>query len=219
MPAQQKNPDVDKYISGFPKPAQKAMEQLRKIIRAAAPEAEEVISYQMPAYRYHGMLVYFAGYDAHVGFYPTPSAIAAFKKELSAYKSAKGSVQFPLDQPLPAALVKTMVEFRVQENEAKAGAKKQSKTCPRGHKYEKTTDCPTCPECEKERKPEAGLLAKLSAPARRALANIGVSNAKTLSKFSEKEILALHGMGKASLPVLNEALSAEGLQFEKEKKG
>jgi uncharacterized protein YdhG (YjbR/CyaY superfamily) len=111
--------NTDEYISQFPVKQQKALEEIRKAIKAAAPKAEEVISYSMPAYKLNGMLVYFAGYENHIGFYPTPSGIEAFKKELAVYKSAKGSVQFPIDQPLPLALIKKMVQFRIKENKEK----------------------------------------------------------------------------------------------------
>jgi uncharacterized protein YdhG (YjbR/CyaY superfamily) len=115
--------DIDKYIAGFPKDTQKFLEQLRATIKKAAPGAEEVVSYQMPAYKYHGMLVYFAGYENHIGFYPTPSGIEAFKKELSVFKGAKGSVQFPLDKPLPLELISKIVAFRMKENSEKAEIK------------------------------------------------------------------------------------------------
>lgn len=116
---------VDGYIAGFPPKTKVLLEKLRAAIQKAAPKAEEVISYQMPAYKLDGMLVYFAGYDKHIGFYPMPSAIAAFQKEIAGYKQAKGSVQFPLDKPLPLALVTKMVKFRVKENLEKAKAKKK----------------------------------------------------------------------------------------------
>jgi uncharacterized protein YdhG (YjbR/CyaY superfamily) len=116
---------VDGYIAVFPKETQALLQQLRKTIKAAATEAEEVISYGMPGYRYHGMLVYFAGYKNHIGFYGTPTAHESFKKALSIYKSGKGSVQFPLDKPLPLALVTKIVKFRVKANEEKMAAKKK----------------------------------------------------------------------------------------------
>jgi len=119
--------DIDKYIAGFPKDTQKLLEQLRATIMKAAPKAEEVISYQMPAYKYHGMLVYFAAYENHIGFYPTPSGIEYFKKELSVFKNAKGSVQFPLDKPLPIQLITKIVAFRVKENLEKAEMKMKKK--------------------------------------------------------------------------------------------
>jgi uncharacterized protein YdhG (YjbR/CyaY superfamily) len=115
--------NTDEYIKQFPEKQQAALEQIRKAIKAAAPVAEEVISYNMPAYRQNGMLVYFAGYENHIGFYPTPSGITAFKKELAVYKGAKGSVQFPLDKPLPTGLIKKIVQFRVKENAEKAKVK------------------------------------------------------------------------------------------------
>jgi uncharacterized protein YdhG (YjbR/CyaY superfamily) len=119
--------NVDQYIAGFPIDTRMLLEQIRAIILQAAPEAEEVISYQMHAYRYHGILVYFAGYAKHIGFYPGPGGIAHFKEEISGYKNAKGSVQFPLDRPLPVRLIANMVAFRMEENRAKEAAKAKKK--------------------------------------------------------------------------------------------
>jgi len=116
--------NVDAYIKQFPKDVQATLQELRNTIKTAAPKAEEIISYKMPAYKYHGMLVYFAGYKNHIGFYAAPTGHDAFKKELSIYKSGKGSVQFPLDKSLPLRLVSQIVKFRVLQNEAKAAAKK-----------------------------------------------------------------------------------------------
>jgi len=116
---------VSAYIASFPTATQKIMEQLRTTILQAAPDAEETISYQMPAYIYLGMLVYFAAYKNHIGFYPTPSAITVFKDKLASFKGAKGSVQFPLDQPLPHELIAEIVQFRVQENLARAATQKK----------------------------------------------------------------------------------------------
>lgn len=116
--------DIDSYIATFPEDVQALLEQVRTAIKTSAPKAEEVISYNMPAFKLHGMLVYFAGYKQHIGFYPTASGIAAFKDELSKYKNAKGSVQFPLDKPMPITLIKKMVKFRVKENTEKAALKK-----------------------------------------------------------------------------------------------
>lgn len=107
---------VDEYIAGFPKDTQKLLKQLRSTIRRAAPQAEEVISYQMPAYNFYGRLVYFAAYEKHIGFYPMPSAIEKFKKQLADYNTSKGTVQFPLDEPLPLALITKITAFRVNEN-------------------------------------------------------------------------------------------------------
>lgn len=116
--------DVDAYISTFPKPVQETLETLRTVIRKAAPKAEEVISYQMPAYKQDGMLVYFAAYKQHIGFYPTASPIEVFKKDLNAYKTSKGAIQFPLNKALPKALISKMVKYKVEENKEKAKEKK-----------------------------------------------------------------------------------------------
>jgi uncharacterized protein YdhG (YjbR/CyaY superfamily) len=110
---------IDEYIKTFPVDIQSILEKMRQTIRKAAPEAAEVISYQMPAFKQNGVLVYFAAHKNHIGFYPASSGIAAFKKELSPYKGSKGAVQFPLGQPIPFDLVEKIVKFRLKENLAK----------------------------------------------------------------------------------------------------
>ena len=119
---------TDAYIATFPEDTQRVLQEIRTVIRKAAPEAEEVISYGMPAYKLNGMLVFFAAHDKHIGFYPTPSGIEKFKKELSVYKGAKGSVQFPLNEPLPVELIARIVKFRVKENLEKSGLKSKQKS-------------------------------------------------------------------------------------------
>jgi uncharacterized protein YdhG (YjbR/CyaY superfamily) len=115
---------VDDYIAGFEPAIQQRLAQLRQTIKKAAPDAEELIAYMMPAYKLNGPLVYFAGYKNHIGFYATPNGHEAFKKELSVYKQGKGSVQFPLDEPLPLSLVTKIVKFRVKQNREKEKLKK-----------------------------------------------------------------------------------------------
>ena len=107
---------IDAYIQMFPGNVQALLESLRRAIREAAPEAEETISYQIPTFKQNGILVHFAAFKNHIGFYPTPSGIEAFREELSAYESSKGSVKFLMDQELPLDLVSRIVRFRVQEN-------------------------------------------------------------------------------------------------------
>lgn len=117
---------IDDYIATFPEDIQPILKTLRATIKAAAPEATEKFSYQLPTFFLNGNLVHFAAFKNHIGFYPTPSGIEAFKEELSVYKGAKGSVQFPIDEPLPLELVSRIVQFRVAENVAKGkkGGKK-----------------------------------------------------------------------------------------------
>ncbi len=113
---------IDEYIKTFPEDAQAILQKMRQTIRKAAPLAEEAISYQMPTFKLNGRnLVHFAGYKHHVGFYPVPSGIDAFEKELAPYKQGKGSVQFPLDRPVPYDLVRRIVIFRMKENLARKG--------------------------------------------------------------------------------------------------
>jgi len=120
---------IDEYIGTFPADIQTILQELRATIKAAAPEAEEKISYQMPTFYLKGNLVHFAAYKSHIGFYPAPRGIEAFQEELSAYKGSKGTVQFPIGEPLPLELISRIVRFRVEENlkiaEEKARKKKQ----------------------------------------------------------------------------------------------
>jgi len=119
---------VDEYIAACPKDIQVMLKELRATIKAAAPDAEEKISYQIPTFYLKGNLVHFGAFKDHIGFFPTPSGIEAFKTELSVYKGAKGTVQFPIDRPLPLKLVDKIVKFRVAENlkraELKSGSRK-----------------------------------------------------------------------------------------------
>ena len=119
--------DIDKYIAGFPKGTQKLLEQLRATIIKVAPDGEEVISYKMPAYKLNGMLVWYAAYKRHIGFYPTPTPIKFFKDELTDYKTLKGAIQFPIDKPLPHKLITKIVKFRVKENLSKSKTKTKKK--------------------------------------------------------------------------------------------
>lgn len=119
---------IDEYIAAFPQEVQEILEKVRATIHEAAPEAEEIISYQIPTFYLKGNLVHFSAYKNHLGFYPGPSGIEAFKRKLVSYKSAKGSVQFSLKMPIPYELISQMVAFRVKENlewaEAKAKKRK-----------------------------------------------------------------------------------------------
>jgi uncharacterized protein YdhG (YjbR/CyaY superfamily) len=116
--------NVNQYISFFPPETQLLLQQLRIAIRQAAPDAEEVISYQMPAYKYHGMLVYFAANKNHIGFYPTSTPVIAFKKELAGFECSKGAIRLPFDQPLPLGLIREIVRFKIEENLEKLRMKK-----------------------------------------------------------------------------------------------
>ena len=118
---------IDNYIKTFPVDVQLKLEEIRTIIKQAAPDASEIISYKMPAYKQHEILVYFAGYKSHIGFYPTANGIATFIDEIKKYKYAKGSVQFPLNKELPKDLITKIVKFRIQESILKLENKKTKK--------------------------------------------------------------------------------------------
>jgi len=131
--------DIDTYIANYPNNVQVLLRRIRATIKKAAPKAQEAISYGIPTYKLNGNLVHFGAFKDHVSFFPTSSGTAAFKKEISKYKVSKGTIQFPLDKPLPLDLIKKIVAFRVKESNLKAW-----KTCSRGHKYRGNTVCPMC---------------------------------------------------------------------------
>ena len=173
---------VGAYIENFPAGVQRILNSVRQTIKKAAPAAEESISYGMPAFKHNGKpMVYFAGYEKHIGLYATPAGNSAFEKELSKYKQGKGSVQFPIDQPIPLDLIRDIALFKYKQL---GGDKKDFRQ-------------------------------GLSAPAKRALENAGIKTPKQLSNYSQKETLALHGIGKTAIPVLEEALKKEKLKFKK----
>ncbi len=118
---------IDEYIAGFPPDVQEILQKVRATIKKAAPGAEETIKYRMPTFMLKGNLVYFAAFKDHIGFYPVPSGIEAFKKELAVYKQGRGSIQFPLDKPIPYGLITKIVKFRVKENLKKTEAKGKKK--------------------------------------------------------------------------------------------
>lgn len=116
---------MDEFIANSPKEAQAPLRKIRALIRKAAPGAEETINYGIPTFKLNGNLVHFAGFKSHIGFYPAPAGIEKFKRELSAYETAKGSVKFPLDAPIPYDLIERIVRFRVKENLEKGKAAKK----------------------------------------------------------------------------------------------
>ncbi len=118
---------VDEYIALAEPKVKKALKDIRKTIKETAPKAEEVISYQIPGYKYHGMLVFFARWKNHISLYPAPWGAEALKKEMSAFEGSKGTIKFPLDKPMPLALIKKMVRYRMKENEARAALKQSIK--------------------------------------------------------------------------------------------
>ncbi|MGV3656777.1 MAG: DUF1801 domain-containing protein [Chitinophagaceae bacterium] len=194
--------NTDDYIASFSKEIQDVLTQVRQTIQRAAPEATEAISYGIPTFVLHGNLVHFAAFKNHIGFYSLPSGTAAFQKELVAYKSGRGSVQFPLNEPMPLALITEIVKFRVAENKAKANGAVQTKK----------SNSNSNPEVANQKNGKS-FLENISAPARRALEAAGITTLQKLSTYNERELLALHGVGKTTIPKLEQALSANGLQL------
>lgn len=126
---------IDDYIDAFPDDVQAKLHRIRNTIRKAAPAAREGISYGIPTFKFHGNLVHFAGYDNHIGFYPAASGINAFKKELTGYATSKGTVRLPLDEPLPLALIRKIVKFRMKDNLERG--KRRLARSPKGHRAPK----------------------------------------------------------------------------------
>jgi uncharacterized protein YdhG (YjbR/CyaY superfamily) len=124
MEAANKFKTVDEYLSSFPADTGSVLRKMRTTIKEVVPDAEELISYNMPAFKLHGVLVWYAAYKNHIGLYPTSSAIKTFAQELSMYKTSKGAIQFPIDEPIPTNLVKKIVKFRVKQDSEKAMVKK-----------------------------------------------------------------------------------------------
>ncbi len=118
---------IDEYIAGFPRDVQAILQQIRATIREEAPEAREAIKYQMPTFVLNGNLVHFAAFKKHIGFYPTPTGTEHFQKEIAGYKAGKGSIQFPLSEPIPFELIREIVKFRVRESREEAEAKRKKK--------------------------------------------------------------------------------------------
>ena len=204
---------IDQYIKGSPREVQPLLKQVCATIQKAAPDAVEAMKYGMPTFVYCGNLVHVAAWKNHIGLYPAPSAIKFFSKELAIYQTSKGAIQFPIDKPMPLRLITQIVKYRVNENLDQALMKKKLKTCAIGHHFVKSSDSPSCPICAREGKASPGFLTTLSAPAMRALENAGITTLKKLSRYTEKDILELHGMGPGSMPKLRAALQAEGLSF------
>ncbi len=119
--------NIDEYIASFPRDVQAVLNEIRNTIRKAAPDADEALKYRIPTFVLHENLVHFAAFKNHIGFYPTPSGVEAFKQELSRYEGAKGSVQFPIDKPMPLKLIDRIVKFRAKEARGKSAAKKKAK--------------------------------------------------------------------------------------------
>jgi len=191
--------NIDDYISSFTKEIRDVLTEVRATIKKAAPEAMETISYGIPTFVLHGPLVHFAAFKNHIGFYATPTGNEAFEKKLAGYKMGRGSVQFPLNQTMPFALISEIVKYRLEENKAKA----KEKAAPKSSKK----------ESGKKENNSPGFMQKLSAPAQRALEANGLTTLEKVSNYTEKELLALHGVGKTTIPKIKEALSAKGLQL------
>lgn len=172
------------YFASFPASTQKLLQQMRTLVLKAAPGASETMKYGMPTIQLYGKnVVHYAAYANHIGFYPAPSGLDEFKDAISKYKHSKGAVQFPLDKPIPSALVTKITKFRVAETHAKYGVQDPFST--------------------------------LGAPAQRALKSAGITDLKKLSKYTEEELLHLHGFGPSSIPKLKKALAAAKLSFAK----
>lgn len=216
-------PTVAKYLDYWPAPQKKILKIVRDCIKKAAPGGEDVISYAMPAILFDGKRVWYAGWDHHYSIY-VPQVMAQYKDELKQYKTSKSAINFPWDEPVPIALItkiaKAVMALPGKSAKVKAKSAQESKNkriCKNGHTFYKTSDCPTCPQCEKTKMAAKPFFVDLGAPARRALENAGITTVKKLASYSRKAILNLHGMGPSSIPKLQAVLKKENLTFKTDK--
>ncbi len=188
------------YIAQFPLPVRTHLKELRALIRKLAPQAKERISYGIAAFEWNGPLVYIAGFKNHVSFFPTSSGVSPFKSELKGFKTSRGTIQFPLDQPLPLRLISQIVHYRMKElRHPRTG---------RG----------LCDADAVKKFDTSGLseeFSVLAKPAQRALVNAGVLTVVALSKKSEAEVRAFHGMGPKAVVELKLILKSHGRKFPK----
>ena len=194
--------NIDEYLAQFPAPTQKLLTSIRTAIQKTIPEAKEAIKYGMPTYVLGGNIIHFACFKNHIGLYPGPGAIVAFSNELEKYPTSKGTIQFPIDGPMPLALIKKIVQFNVERSKLRAKLKAAS-----SKKVEKSASP------KKASTTDADLFPKISAPARRALEANGIKNLKQLSKYSAAQLLEFHGFGPASIPIIEKALKQAGLKL------
>ncbi len=183
------------YIDQFPLPVRTRLKELHALVRKLAPLAEEKISYGIAGFFWNGPLVYIAGFKNHVSFFPTSSGVAAFRNELKKYKTSRGTIQFPLDQPIPRGLVSKIVRFRMKElRDARTGRRLCDPDAVKSFDY-------------------SGLgseFQKLAKPAQRALVNVGILTVASLARKTEAEVRSLHGMGPSAVSLLKRILKAKG---------
>jgi uncharacterized protein YdhG (YjbR/CyaY superfamily) len=203
--------DVEAYISQHEPEVQPILQSIRSIVKTLVPGAIEMISYGIPTFKLDKKpLVYFAAFKSHLSLFPAISKDDAFEKMFGKYRSGKGTIRFSIDQPLPVTLVKKFVMFRLQEHERQMTDKKQVRTRVKKSNAPQTI---TAANTTGKTNNRGDLPAKLSAPARRALANKGIRHLVQLAQFSESDMLELHGVGKSSIPLLRNALAEKGLAF------
>jgi len=179
--------EIDLYIQNFPEETKEKLNTIRVLIQKEVPNSIETFKYGMPTFDLFGNVVHFAGYKNHIGFYPTPSGLEAFKSEIKKFNNSKGAVQFHLDQPLPIELIRKIVKFRLKEN---------IDSFIKGNK-----------------KAFYFFIEGLSAPAQRALVSKNIMSIQALSNYSKTDILTFHGIGKTAIPILEKALIDNNLPF------
>jgi len=198
------------YIEQQTPAIQSKLKQIRKIVIENAPNAMECIGYGMPAFKQEKMLLYFAAFKNHIGIYPTAEGVLAFEKWTKDFKTSKGAIQIPNNIDIPELLIKKLVLHRLAQ--VQTPPKTNVNKCKNGHVFKKTSDCKTCPVCEKEAK--AGFFIEgLAAPAVRALKANQISSLKMLSKITIDELKSFHGIGPNSIKQMTKALNEAGLKF------
>ncbi len=198
------------YIEQQAPSIQAKLKQIRKIVIEKAPNAVECISYGMPAFKQEKMLMYFAAFKNHIGIYPTAEGVLAFENWSKDFKTSKGAIQLPNESEIPVALIKKLVLHRLEQ--VQTHPKTKVNKCKNGHVFKKSSDCKTCPDCEKEAK-VGFFIEGLAAPAVRALKANQISSLKMLSKIRLDQLKSFHGIGPQSIKQITKALNEAGLKF------
>lgn len=196
------------YIEKHPKNIQSKLMQIRAIVLENAPNAEECISYGMPAFKQGKMILYFAAFKNHIGIYPTANGVVAFEKWSKKFKTSKGAIQIPNEKDIPVLLLKKLVLYRISHLEPKT----KKTHCSKGHVFEKKGDGNTCPICAKELKNHF-FIPNLSAPAVRALQANKINSLKDFSKVKLVQLSQWHGIGPKSLSQIALTMKNAGLKF------
>ncbi len=205
------NSPILSYIKNQPIEVQDRLMQIRQLVLEQVPNAIECISYSMPAFKLDKLILCFAAFKNHIGIYPTGAGVVEFEKWTNRYQTSKGAIQLPINEALPVDLLIQLIQTRVKQIQHKEKIK-HSITCPKGHVFEKSTNCKSCPVCAKNEQHEF-FLKQLPAPAIRALKSHQIVTLTDFTRYTESSVASFHGLGPKSMSVILNALKKAKLTF------